>query len=356
MLNIPILVTVDDGVRSAKKEIHPGWWKDEEEDSLIRFVRNWDFISHRGLRPEKASDEYESWRWRVGRSTLGIEKSSVVGWPGKRPQHVCDSERLVSSGGQPAHGVLVCAQGIAIQQVPAIDITGISEIGAAELSVSRAALTSDPEEGDDEPVSGRFARRFRSDIRPAIVKELDGLTAHGMLPGRIGFIRGLSLAFGTELLDQTQLNWIPVTAPPGDLIHYSKQGFQELLHEHVGVVLGIGATAATMYGLAGPHVAASDLSRMLVIAVGTNEVKVEYDVERRFEFEGHGESIQGTLDYLLSLKEVRWHPIVLEFLVGCIARGWDVPIDTLRAQRWHLRYKEDIVWAELRRRMATQEK
>jgi hypothetical protein len=171
-----------------------------------------------------------------------------------------------------------------------------------------------------------------------------------MLPGRIDFLRGLSGIFGEELLDKTTLNWIPVTEPPGNLIHRSKQQFLAQLEQHSSVLLVVGVSPGGGYSVAAPHIPASELSRMIVVAIRREEVDVGYSVREALEREGRGETLQGSLDQLISaVPKAEWKLILVSFLLNCISIGWKTSVEKLRSQNWALRYKDNVLWAPLRK-------
>lgn len=228
MLPIRMLVRISKPGSTIETQIEPGWWTHESDESIMSFVRDWPAVSYELGVPRESSRSLFLRRQAIRDSEVDYGgKWSLSGWPDARPQHSDSSRRLICLGGAPSFGVIACSQGIAVEMVRCPDITGLYEMGAVELTASRETIL-DPA----EPPLDRFWRRsdhlvkkIRADLLPAVIARVDDMNSYGMLPGRLEFLRGLSGIFGEELLDKTTLNWIPVTEPPGNLIHRSKQEF-----------------------------------------------------------------------------------------------------------------------------------
>jgi hypothetical protein len=347
MLSIPLNVKVDCGELSSTKRIEPGWWKKESEKGFFSFVRRWEPLAHRGGEVQENQTE----RFAASLPRDPEPKLKLGRWPGKKPEFVRDDERLVCVGGSGGYGLVVCSNGIAVQRLPMEGIIGLCEIGTAELPVSRGAIAalSGSSVVDPTEAAERLTERFTDDILPATITRVDELAAYGMLPGRIQFLRSLASSFGQSLLHQTSLKWIPVNVPPGDLIHHSREGFEDLVRRQHGILLAVGTSADFAYNIATPHIASDLVSELPLVAISAEEVDIDYDDESRLEAEGHGDTIQGPLDTLMSMSgsESDWEPILLQFLLECVARAWNLQPKDLRNQKWYLRYKENVVWAAL---------
>ncbi len=346
MLSIPLNVKVDCGELSSTKRIEPGWWKNENERSTFSLVRTWEQMAQQGTDKEDQIQRF------VPPLPLDPEPRSKLGrWPGKKPQYVGDSERLVCLGGSGGYGLIICSNGIAVQRLPMKGVVGLCEIGTAELPVSRGSIAalSDSPLGDPNEAAERLIEKFTTDIRPAIITCVNELAVYGMLPGRIQFLRGLASSFGQSVLHQTLLKWIPVNVPPGDLIHHSREGFEDLVRRQHGVLLAIGTSADVAYNIATPYIAPDIVSKLPLVAISAQEIDIDYDDQERLEAEGHGETIQGSLDTLISTSgsAKEWEPILLEFLLESLARAWNLQPKELRNQKWYLRYKENVFWAAL---------
>jgi hypothetical protein len=353
MLSIPILVKICAPGSVAETLIEPGWWKNEGDQALLSFVENWRAVAYDFEEQEDTPESkyFRHYAHHVTDMDYG-GKWSLTGWPGVKPQQVGESERLICMGGAPSFGVIACSQGIAIQAVRCPDVTGVFEMGTVDLTVSRETLidNSDSLHGQWGSRNNPLINKIREDLRPAVVAAIDDMNIYGMLPGRIDFLRGLSGIFGEELLDKTTLNWIPVTEPPGDLIHRSKEQFLAQLAQNPRILLVVGVGPGGGYSIAASQIPAAELSRMLVLAISKEEVKVGYSAREALERDRRGETLQGSLDQLISaVPKAEWKLILVNFLLNCIARGWKTSAEKLRLQAWVLRYKDDVLWAALKR-------
>ena len=355
MLPIPIVVRLCAAGSTVETRIEPSWWEHIDEESMLSFVKNWRYVAYEGRNPDKVQDRRsdDPYHWWASGYRVHVDfggKWSVPGWPATRPQHTDATERLISLGGATSFGVVICSQGIAVDVIDAPDITGVSEIGTVELTVSRDSLASSFRSAPRarRMTENPLIEKLKTDIRPAVIVRVNDLDTYGMLPGRINFLRGLASVFGDELLKSTTLSWIPVTEPPGNLIHYSRQGLLELLAKNRRILLAVGISPGGAYSVAFSQIPSSELSKMLVIALRKEEVDVPYELKNRLEHEGRGDAIQGPLDHLIStLPQVQWNLVLSDFLLKCVAEGWNTSIENLRGQRWTLRYKDDILWVDL---------
>jgi len=132
-----------------------------------------------------------------------------------------DSLRLVTAGGAGARGIIRCSYGIAVDRVPASDLSGLVELGEIELTASRESPLNPGEDASD--YHGAYPRRngdndllsmLRSKIRPEVVAGLNGLEQHGMIPARLGFVRGIASLYGSDTVRDSTLRWIPTIEPP----------------------------------------------------------------------------------------------------------------------------------------------
>lgn len=201
-------------------------------------------------------------------------------------------------------------------------------------------------------------------LRPKVVGKLDELYTYGMLPGRINFLRGLSGIFGKELLNETKLNWIPVTLPPGDLVHHSRQQLLEALRRQTRVLLAVGASPGGTYGVASSRIPTAELGRMTVLSIVKEEIDVSYSARNKLDQEGQHGVVKGSLDHVLSVlasgeegsgygprtaTELDSRLILTGFLMDCIAQSWGMSVPDLRGQTWYLHYADNILYGDLRK-------
>jgi hypothetical protein len=360
MLDIPILIHTDKNGARESERIEPDWWKRIPLDALVSFVRNWRPYSFTGRLSERnanrALDRYADIE-HYGPSVNFGGKWTVKGWPGAKPQALNDTERVVSQGGEPSPGVIVCSQGIAVSQLRIPDVTGMVEIGPVALTVSRAQIAERGLRRDEDlnKVS-ELREKILESLRPVVVERMDELASHGMIPGRISFIRGLALTFGTSLLDVTKLKWIPVFIPPGNMVLHSKNDLVEALKEKSRLSLTIGVGASGTYSVTSSHIPYEDLSQMVIVSISREEVDVGYDIKKKFEREGLKEVLTGTLDQLIELvsddgdiEETKQGLVFTNFLLRCVADSWRMRPETLRGQQWYLHYNDNVLLADLRK-------
>lgn len=87
-----------------------------------------------------------------------------------------------------------------------------------------------------------------------------------------------------------------------------------------------------------------------MIIIRTEEVTVDYEVRNRLELSYGGTPLVGPLGTVLEQAgKPRSHLVLIGFLIECIAAGWSTSSEELRDQDWHLDYKDDVLWADLRR-------
>lgn len=352
MLPVPIVVEII-GDKKTSKIIEPEWWKTIDEDRFFSFVAEWQMIAHRGTTQLRTNDENiaydESYFFRdhYGRDIVG--SGNLSGWPGGKPQYLGPGERSFSSGGETSYGIIRCSQGIAVDWIPGSDITAIVELGEMELTVSREALAESRKPwGLRHRSDVELTNRITSNLRPSVVARLNDVGRHGMLPGRLGFLRAMATIFGDELLEETSLAWIPVTEPPGDLVHRARADFIDLVKKQDRILFAVGVTPAAVYTIAAPHVPA--LHQMIVVTIRIEELKAGFELERKLDHEGLTGRLKGTLDYIRTVVSGSESNIILtRFLLKSIAEAWGASDQMLAGQNWQFEYKSDILWAELSR-------
>ncbi len=224
-----------------------------------------------------------------------------------------------------------------------------------------------------DSTTGRATSGARSDIVqkaiealiPAVVARVDEIHTHGMMPGRISFLRGMASVFGDGILGATKLKWIPVTLPPGNLIHHSKQELAAALEGQNRILLAVGIGPGGAYAVASSHISTAELGRMMVLSIGSEEIEVNYSIQQQFDYESLGGVLKGTLDHIISVvsDQSRTRPayqvrepheldselVLTNFLLGCIGDSWRMSTNDLRKQSWYLHYKDNLLYGDLRR-------
>lgn len=358
MLGVPVVVTSCARGKGAAERIEPGWWREQPQAALRSFVENWWPVAHLG--GGKPTDRYEAEQAYWARASLYQKygyrdrfggKWAVHGWPGPMPEWSDQGKRLVSMGGLAPSGVIRCSQGVAVDLVEVPDVIGLVDVGPVELTVSRRAVAAPEANGWGRRAEERdpLAMSLLNEMRPAVVEGIDHLAEHGMMPGRIDFLRGLATIYGSEVIEGSGLAWIPVTLPPGDLIHHTRGQFVDVARKHGSLILCTGVTAAGAYGAVTAGVVGPEPGMVPLVAIRTEEARVQYDTERKLEHAGRGDSLKGTLGEVLSEGNIDESDLVLtSFLLRCLAEAWSVGVEDLRSQRWNLLYKSNVLWASLR--------
>jgi hypothetical protein len=356
MIDIQIIVEVEVGDIKTRQEICPGWWRDCSEESIVEFVLNWPAMAW-GAKKLSLDDRSPSRSLDYLNHLRGMAhrfggKWSVAGWPASKPGYVDDSQRLLNLGGESGSAILVCSQGIAVGLSRFPDVAGVMDIGPAELTVSRESFTAlaDRRKGTSDPQEELVHTRILQYLRPVVISKLDRLGEHGMIPGRMEFIRGLAEIFGREVLTSTTLKWIPVTVPPGNLEHQSVQELGPFAENRDRVLLAAGVSGSGIYSAAAPHVSGQDLGAIPIIAISKEELEVSYPRRDAMDRAHRDGLIKAPLKELLSIagasdKEL----IVTKFLIGEISKAWRVGPEKLLDQTWVLNYKDSILIADLRR-------
>jgi len=226
-------------------------------------------------------------------------------------------------------------------------------LGPVDLTVSRdfVMIPDRPPLREDRPASdNKLIARVIHDIRHAVAAKADELQTYGMLPGRIAFLRGLASIFGDELLDHLQLTWIPVTEPPGNVIHRSKADFVTQLKKTQRILLAVGVNPGAAYKVALPHISQQELGKMPVVAISREEIHVDYTEGEWLQRELSTTVITGSLHAAMSKASQDESKLVLtKFLLKCIAESWGILPETLCEQDWRLEFKDNVLWAELQR-------
>jgi Histidine kinase-, DNA gyrase B-, and HSP90-like ATPase len=344
MLQIPIYVRTAIGGTEKNEQIRPYWWKHVDQAAFMQFISTWQNVAFLGRLESDEPRRFAPWKQDY--------RNEISGWPTSRPEYIADATRIISLGGTANALVLRCSQGIAIDLDKVDDLQSLVDLGEIELTASRGTITS----GHYLPIKTGLSRDEHVDqllekIKPAVVEALDGLGNYGMIPGRLSFIRGIASSYGADVLHNTTLSWIPVVEPPGNLIHYSKEQLLERLRREHKVVVGIGVSPGDIYTLAVPQIAATDLAKMIGIAIKYNETKIDYDLSHRLDHQNHAGVVEGSLDEILDIVSIEKEDLLLTHLIlSFIAEGWAMNIDELSEQRWQLHYKKDeALWVGLKR-------
>jgi len=353
MLDVPIVVKTGKGDGEDIRVIKPGWWKATSEGALLDFTKNWQFIARRGAHPS-AAEAYETRYGPIGNGLRYQQYGgtyTIKGWPANKPEFCDDSNRIICMGGEAAAPVLLCSQGIAVGVVFSPDVAGLIEMGPADLTVSRESFTSESRRRSDHGSRLPLVQeRILKSLRPAVISAVNGLSDFGMIPGRLEFIRGLASIFGSEVLLGTDLKWIPVTLPPGNLIHFSRSDFDQLLAQRDRLLLGCGVSSAGVYSVASAHIPTPDLAAIPLVAFRKEELETDYTHRNVLDREGREGLIRGPLTEILRItKQTGDDLILIRFLLSQVSKVWGLTAESLFSQNWVFNYKDSILIGDLRR-------
>ncbi len=163
------------------------------------------------------------------------------------------------------------------------------------------------------------------------------------------FVRHVAATYGTSVIRDTSLRWIPVLEPPGNVFHHSRAELVEMLAVRHRVVVGTGIGPGSAYGVAARRLSSGDFGQTLVIALRNEEIDLNYTEKEEIKRE-HGETLTG--GYHAILEQLPKSSIRLEilfFLLELIAEAWDTTVGALHRQTWNLDVDSEIFSCALER-------
>ncbi|MEP7365280.1 MAG: ATP-binding protein [Acidobacteriota bacterium] len=350
MMSVAMTVQTNKGAISEKKRIEPGWWQHVDHDDLRAFIQHWDSISFRG-KEDRSPDPHQHRMFFTSHSTNFGDKYTLRGWPGLRPTICNETQRLMSEGGRNSFGVIRCSKGVAVDHVPVADLTGLVEVGELPLTAARSAMYADLPYGRIRMAPAEWESRLIYDIQADVIAKLNDLERYGMISARLGFLRGLALVYGREVLLETTLPWIPVIEPPGNLIHQSKTDLTERLRTEERLMIASGVGPSSAYAAAAPWIAESELGKIPIVAIRFEEISVPYTVQNELKVKKRGSTISGTLTDLTSPhNKFEIKLTLIPIVIAIVAEAWGVSIDSLERQTWRLEHESSILWTDLTRK------
>jgi hypothetical protein len=234
MLEVPIVV-FEKGMPST---IKPRWWAEASQEELFDFVAAWSDVAHmpapklRRILEDEARDPmyaYRSRRYRRPRSTFS-NIPDLSKWPGKQPEVLADNFRVLA---MPKEGeVLLCSRGIAIAVVNVPSIVGLVEVGDLEMTTARSA----PLRWDSEA----FRQDLMKSVGCQVLAALMNLEAEGRIPSRFGFLSNVANAYGDEMLIATDLPWVGMIEPPGNVRLITTKQLGECVKKKAEILVGYG--------------------------------------------------------------------------------------------------------------------
>lgn len=332
-------VEVKQSATDAPAYLEPGWAATATEPELKAFLRGWvKYAYYGGVQSEE--EERRMWHYHYLREE--IESN----WP-SAPPTVRSSEAVLRSLGDTGGSILVCAQGFAIGKFQCADLTGIIDIGAAELDASRSNLK------DARFIGGMKGRlpehldvKVRELVRPKVVEELNRLVGYGMLPARLELLRSLASVYGLDILQISTLPWVPSLEHPGNTVFRSVQDVALRIAGKSRAVLALNIGYAGIYKkLTEEQVECIDLP---IIVIPIHEVTVDYNIKEKIKRQSGRTVLIGSLDEVLKDAEISQQRFVLfRKILETTASAWAMSTEQLASQEWRLDTESSSLWAVL---------
>lgn len=315
MLPFPVHINLPEG----RSSISAGWWQTTDQESFYDFVVDWE---QRGLGRKSSMRVGSRYIYDVygGRIENFRDIAANKRWPYQAPEATTESYRVLAMPN--VNRVLLCSRGIAVTMVPLYGRVGIVDIDDVNLTAARSSAL-------DLNIS-EIGEHLSKELRPAVVKALDGVVAEGNIPARYEFLMNVARAFGYTVLLETALPWIPIIEPPGmvDLVASSK--FRSLVDETSEVLITFGM---------GPWTAAEERMSRFAFAA-QNALLVPVPGGRPYggdfkEREGNRE-MQGPLFDLTKTPDQLERMNGLRAILSLVAERWGTDISDLVNTTWTL--------------------
>lgn len=222
MLDIPIKAKYGD---IKEEEVLPKWWQYISQEKLTRFLAP---VRKKRIR-----------RYFYGDELVLSKISELKKWPGKQPEIVSDTFRIVALPDK-SH-VLVCSKGLAISRITMDGMVGLVDIGEVKLDTSRYSTI----EWDEKT----FRNEILEKLSPKIIAALDNMTKEINIPERFEFLAKVGQAYGHEILTKTKLRWVNVIEPPGNIILISAEELRKIVAGVKEICIVYGASPWTSFSI-----------------------------------------------------------------------------------------------------------
>jgi len=261
------------------------------------------------------------WMHETGASAPST-KTWQVGWPEFQEENI----RLLASFESTS---LLSLKGLAVQPISTPGFVGVIDLQRGALDVSRRqALDADVTE---------VLQRAIGAIRPAVVENLNALSADGLLIDKQGFIASCVNVYGRETVLEASVRWINLLKLPGELELVSCSDLRTRLSEAKSLFVAFGT---------GPWTA---MRRW--VALGGTKAKAELaivlddDQQERIPYHSGDEERLGTLQSI-------WSECAESALPGTLLRivadAWQFSHEDLILQDgWH--HHRDVIWGRFNR-------
>jgi hypothetical protein len=348
MLPYAMETKVISGNGTTNSLIDSRWWERASRTEIEKFLTDWDDISTSGkvltVDERRKRSPWPNMR-ELQTHSRGVRSSGSLTWPGTQPDNVDETGRIIDGGTQTTPGLLFCSYGVAVGLRRIDGRFGLVELGEAKVTPDRASLQH------EDPAHSQIVQRLVQGLLPRVRDEINNLGQYGAMPARIPFIKVLAERYGTSILVDSSLKWIPTLEQPGNLVHLSLKDFRDRVKSESALMVCTGMSPADAYNLSAYRTEQNVLNKELAVLLSFNEFSVDYWVERRLEVTQGSNMLKGTLDEVLDhLSEEKQKLILLEVILHSIAEAWSTNMEALKSQVWFLKaeYLKAYLWTHLK--------
>ncbi len=287
-------------IDGASTQLVKGWWRSLDAKTFASWVVHavW-FLQAKSRSSERVEREAE------------LQKEKLSEWDKEIPEWRIDKCRVLAS---PRTGMsILCSKGLALMPVPTPGFTGIFDSDDVTPDTSRRrALDFNVED---------FFAQAKVALRPSVIGNLDALPDRHLVASKIDFISNCVEYYGREVVLESQLPWISVVRPPGEIKLLSCNGLLRELKVAQRVLLKSGENSWSAIYDWPSQIGASDIA---IIAARERS----YDRFTRDEERGSLSKLWPTIE------EFPLHGVLLRL----IAQAWKTTVDELLQQDgWTLR-------------------
>ena len=204
MLEFPVTV-VD---RGHTTPINPAWWKSISQSDLSQFVSDQPSRAILPLADSRRAISIDEIRYRYSGKRSLDAVAAIDKWPDPQPEIVTDACRLLAT--PELGGIVICSKGFAVSMASTRGISGLVEIGDADLNVARSQVLAFDLETNK--------KRWLDELKPQMIAALNRISAERDVPARYNFLVNVARMYGLDLLIETTLPWITVREAPGNAI------------------------------------------------------------------------------------------------------------------------------------------
>ena len=341
MLDMPISVRSGDSTVT----LEPSWWKSLSQEEFRRFV-----VEHGRDQASLARERVDRFGLRVAndperlvylaREARNLLDDPLLWWPKSQPEHLDASSRVMAV---PSQGkVVLCSRGFAVSEVHIPGFLGFVDLPDLQLNAARNRASLDTSE---------LRGQLRENLLPRVLASMSDLNGEASIHDRYAFIVKASTAYGLEVLCDTELLWISVVTPPGDVRLLSAREFVAQIAEEDEIVIGYREvspwTIAREARLHFPEASARSL-RVLISGVGQAEIRRDEQYHERDEIKRMPLAHHLSVSYSSMPRDIQSTiPPMLSAIMSLIERGWRVPAERIAQLDWSS--KQNVLCGHIQR-------